>query len=160
MRFYYYKGDNKKELEKIDRDNIAEDIVKKARCWHDDIEFCEIDFKRIQGEIFTDTSDLGEVKLIPDVYEQSQTYKANIFKATYQNADGMFDIEGQDVRSHNLAATYKASLVYDFDKIKLTATLDEMLKLVNNINSITKITKFECEHPAFYEGVMKIVKGN
>lgn len=127
MRFYYYKGDNKKEIKKIDRDNIAEDIVQKARCWHDDIERCEIDFKRIQEEIFPDTSDISEVKLIPDVYEQAQTYKANIFKSTYQNADGMFDVEGQDVRSHNLAATYKASLVYDFDRIKLTATLDEML---------------------------------
>lgn len=42
----------------------------------------------------------------------------------------------------------------------ITDTLDEMLKLVNDINSVTKITKFECEHPAFYEGVMKIVKGN
>lgn len=42
----------------------------------------------------------------------------------------------------------------------ITNTLEEMLQLVNEINSVTKIIKFECEHPAFYEGVMKIVKGN
>lgn len=42
----------------------------------------------------------------------------------------------------------------------ITDTLDEMLKLIYDINMVTKITKFECEHPAFYEGVMKIVKEN
>ena len=30
MRFYYYKDDNKKEIRKIDRDNICEDINNKA----------------------------------------------------------------------------------------------------------------------------------
>ena len=30
MRFYYYKGDNKKEIRKIDRDNICKDINDKA----------------------------------------------------------------------------------------------------------------------------------
>ena len=31
MRFYYYKDNNKKEIRKIDRDNICEDINNKAK---------------------------------------------------------------------------------------------------------------------------------
>lgn len=128
MRFYYYKGDNKKEIQKIDRDNIAEDICQKAKDWHEDTEQVRQDFDRIRGEVFPDTASLEEIKLIPDVYEQSQTYKANIFKATYQNYDGMFDIEGQDIRSHNISGIYKAALTYDFDQISLKATLDDILE--------------------------------
>lgn len=127
MRFYYYKNDNKKEIKKIDRDNIAEDICEKAKIWHDDVQAVKQDFDRIKQEIFPDTANLEDVKLIPDVYEQAQTYRANIFKSTYQNYDGTFDIEGQDARSHNLSALYKASLVYDFDRINLRDTLDDIL---------------------------------
>lgn len=127
MRFYYYKNDNKKEIQKIDRDNIAADICEKAKTWHDDVFQVRQDFERIRGEVFPDTNSLDEVKLIPDVYEQSQTYKANIFKATYQNYDGMFDIEGQDIRSNNISGIYKAALTYDFDQINLKATLDDIL---------------------------------
>lgn len=127
MRFYYYKNDNKKEIKKIDRDNIAHDICEKAKTWHDDVEAVKQDFDRIKEEIFPDTVLMEKVKLIPDVYEQAQTYRANIFKSTYQNYDGTFDIEGQDARSHNLSALYKASLVYDFDRIGLRDTLDDIL---------------------------------
>ena len=31
MRFYYYKDNNKKEIRKIDRDNICEDINATAK---------------------------------------------------------------------------------------------------------------------------------
>lgn len=127
MRFYYYKDDNKKEIKKIDRDNIASDICQKAKEWHEDVQAVRTDFERIKTEIFPDTAAMDSIKLIPDVYEQSQTYKANIFKATYQNYDGAFDIEGQDSRSNNLAAIYKAALVYDFDKICLKQKLDDIL---------------------------------
>ena len=128
MRFYYYKGDNKKEIKKIDRDNIACDINEKAKTWNEDTVQVRTDYERIKGEIFPDTTNLADIKLIPDVYEQAQTYQANIYKATYQNYDGMFDVEGQDVRSHNISAIYKASLIYDFDKIRLKNELDELLE--------------------------------
>lgn len=42
----------------------------------------------------------------------------------------------------------------------ITSDLEEMLKVVSEVNMVMKIIKFECEHPAFYEGVMNIVKGN
>lgn len=128
MRLYYYKDDNQKMLRKVDRENIVADICEKVKIWHEDVQDVRDDYDRINREIFPSTiPNKRDVKLIPDVYEQYQTYKANIFKSTYQNYDGMFDIEGQDEGSHEVSAIYKASLVWDFYKIKLKNTLDAML---------------------------------
>ena len=137
MRLYYYKDDNQKMLRKIDRDNIVDDICKKAKAWHEDTLEVRNDYNRINREIFPSTvADRRNVKLIPDVYEQYQTYKANIFKSTYQNYDGMFDIEGEDPESHSISAILKASLVYDFYKVKLKNSLDAILE--------DWVTKGEC----------------
>ena len=128
MRLYYYKDDNQKMLRKVDRENIVDDILQKTKLWHEDVQEVREDYDRINREIFPSTvPNKRDVKLIPDVYEQYQTYKANIFKSTYQNYDGMFDIEGQDQQSHDISAIYKASLVWDFYKIKLKNSLDAML---------------------------------
>lgn len=132
MRFYYYKGDNKKEIKKIDRENIAQDISKKCRVWHDDTQEVRADYDRVRREIFPSIYKGKQVderiKLIPDVYEQRQTYIANMFKATYSSYEGMFDVEGQDPQSHNVSAILKASLVYDFDRIGLKSTLDKVME--------------------------------
>lgn len=128
MRLYYYKDDNQKMLRKIDRDNIVEDICQKAKRWSEDVTEVRQDYERVNRELFPNTvPNKRNVKLIPDVYEQVQTYKANIYKSTYQNYDGMFDIEGEDPQSHSLSAILKASLVYDFYKVRLKDTLDQIL---------------------------------
>lgn len=128
MRFYYYKDDNKKEIRKIDRDNICEDINNKAKCWSRDVEEVREDYDRVVKEIYPSANEYkAEVKLIPDVYEQRQSLRANIFKSTYQNYDGMFDIEGLDPESHEMSAMLKSSLVYDCYKIDLQSTLDKIL---------------------------------
>lgn len=128
MRFYYYKDDNKKEIRKIDRDNICSDIDKKMRLWHTDTEDVREDYDRVIKEIYPSANKTkDQVKMIPDVYEQRQSLMANIFKSTYQNYDGMFDIEGLDEQSHELSAVLKASLVYDCYKIDLQSKLDKML---------------------------------
>jgi hypothetical protein len=128
MRFYYYKDNNKKEIRKIDRDNICEDINNKAKQWATDIEEVRQDYERVVREIYPSANEYkAEVKLIPDVYEQRQSLRANIFKATYQNYDGMFDIEGLDPESHDMAAMLKSALVYDCYKIDLQSTLDKIL---------------------------------
>ena len=128
MRFYYYKDDNKKEIRKIDRDNICEDINDKAKCWSRDVEEVREDYDRVVREIYPSANEYkAEVKLIPDVYEQRQSLRANIFKSTYQNYDGMFDIEGLDPESHEMSAMLKSSLVYDCYKIDLQSTLDKIL---------------------------------
>ena len=128
MRFYYYKGDNKKEIRKIDRDNICEDINNKAKTWASDLQEVRDDYDRVVREIYPSANEYrDQVKMIPDVYEQRQSLRANIFKATYQNYDGMFDIEGLDPQSHADSAMLKASLVYDCYKIDLQSTLDKIL---------------------------------
>ncbi len=128
MRFYYYKDNNKKEIRKIDRDNICEDINNKAKQWATDVEEVRQDYERVVREIYPSANEYkAEVKLIPDVYEQRQSLRANIFKATYQNYDGMFDIEGLDPESHDMAAMLKSALVYDCYKIDLQSTLDKIL---------------------------------
>lgn len=128
MRFYYYKDNNKKEIRKIDRDNICEDINNKAKQWSADVEEVREDYERVIREVYPSANEYkAEVKLIPDVYEQRQSLKANIFKATYQNYDGMFDIEGLDPESHDMSAMLKSALVYDCYKIDLQNTLDKIL---------------------------------
>lgn len=128
MRFYYYKDNNKKEIRKIDRDNICEDINNKAKQWASDVEEVREDYERVVKEIYPSANEYkAEVKLIPDVYEQRQSLRANIFKSTYQNYDGMFDIEGLDPESHEMSARLKSALVYDCYKIDLQSTLDKIL---------------------------------
>ena len=128
MRFYYYKDNNKKEIRKIDRDNICEDINNKAKQWSEDVQEVREDYERVVREIYPSTNEYkAEVKLIPDVYEQRQSLRANIFKATYQNYDGMFDIEGLDPESHEMSAILKSALVHDCYKIDLQSTLDKIL---------------------------------
>ena len=128
MRFYYYKDNNKKEIRKIDRDNICQDINNKAKQWSKDVEEVRQDYERVVREIYPSANEYkAEVKLIPDVYEQRQSLRANIFKATYQNYDGMFDIEGLDPESHDMSAMLKSALVYDCYKIDLQSTLDKIL---------------------------------
>ena len=128
MRFYYYKDDNKKEIRKIDRDNICCDINEKAKIWSKDTEEVREDYDRVVNEIYPSTNEYkDQVKMIPDVYEQRQSLKANMYKATYQNYDGMFDIEGLDPESHELSAMLKSALVYDCYKIDLQSTLDKIL---------------------------------
>lgn len=128
MRFYYYKDDNKREIRKIDRDNICEDICQKAKLWSKDLEEVREDYERVVREIYPSANDMKEqVKMIPDVYEQRQSLRANLFKSTYQNYDGMFDIEGLDTPSHEMSSMLKASLVYDCYKIDLQSTLDKIL---------------------------------
>ena len=128
MRFYYYKDNNKKEIRKIDRDNIYEDINNKAKQWATDVEEVRQDYERVVREIYPSANEYkAEVKLIPDVYEQRQSLRANIFKATYQNYDGMFDIQGLDPESHDMSAMLKSALVYDCYKIDLQSTLDKIL---------------------------------
>lgn len=128
MRFYYYKDDSKKEIRKIDRDNICEDINQKAKIWAQDTQEVKEDYDRVVREIYPSSNEYKDmVKMIPDVYEQRQALRANLFKSTYQNYDGMFDIEGLDPQSHEMSAMLKSALVYDCYKIDLQSTLDTIL---------------------------------
>ena len=128
MGIYYYKGNDKKLLRKSSREDICRDIVNKFNQWYSDLEQSRKDTVNILKELFPDYNQKRlEVKKIPDVYEQYKTYTSAIYRATFQSYEGMFDIEGQDLRSNNLASAYKASLVYDYYKMNLKKTLDAVI---------------------------------
>ena len=129
MVTYYIKDNKKKLLTKDRRCAIAQDICEKFKLWYDDLYISRQETLKLLKDIFPGYASEGvKLKKVPSTYEQYKTYESAIYRSTYQNYDGLVDIEGQDLRSNNLAGIYKASLVYDYNNINLKATLDEILK--------------------------------
>ena len=129
MVTYYIKDNKKKLLTKDRRCAIAKDICEKFKLWYDDLYISRQETLKLLKDIFPGYASEGvKLKKVPSTYEQYKTYESAIYRSTYQNYDGLVDIEGQDLRSNNLAGIYKASLVYDYNNINLKATLDEILK--------------------------------
>ena len=128
MVTYYYKDNQKKLLSRSKRDAIANDIKSKLKLWYQDLKSAREDAVKLLKDLFPGyDNDVYKVKKVPSTYEQLKTYESAIYRATYQNYDGIVDIEGQNLRSNNIASIYKASLVYDYNKINLKATLDKIL---------------------------------
>lgn len=74
--------------------------------------------------IYPDTAN-RKVDKIPDLYEQYQSYTSAIQQTCYNDYKAIVDIEGQDIRSNNLASAYKASLIYDWYNIDLMNAIDK-----------------------------------
>lgn len=128
MVTYYIKDNKRKLLTKDRRDAIVADINDKFKTWYDDLAVSRRETLKLLKDLFPGYSDdCNRLKKVPSTYEQVKTYESAIYRATYQNYDGIVDIEGQDLRSNNLAGVYKASLVYDYNNINLKATLDKIL---------------------------------
>lgn len=128
MVTYYYKDNQKKLLSRSKRDAIANDIKSKLKLWYQDLKSAREDAVKLLKDLFPGyDNDVYKVKKVPSTYEQLKTYESAIYRATYQNYDGIVDIEGQNLRSNNIASIYKASLVYDYNKINLKSTLDKIL---------------------------------
>lgn len=128
MVTFYYKDNQKKLLSKNKRDAIAEDIKEKFKLWYSDLKVAREDAVKLLKDLYPGyDNDIYKIKKVPSTYEQLKTYESAIYRATYQNYDGMIDIEGQNLRSNNIASIYKASLVYDYNKINLKETLDKIL---------------------------------
>ena len=129
MGIYLYNGADKKLLKKAKKEDICADLSKKFDLWYNDLEQSRQDTISLLRELYPNyNNNKRELKKVPDTYEQYKTYWSAIASSTYQNTfKGMFDIEGQDVRSNNMASMYKSSLIYDFNKMKLKETLDGML---------------------------------
>lgn len=129
MGIYLYKGADKKLLRKDRKDEICSDIESKFSLWYGDLEDSRKDAVAILKEIYpTYDNKKREFKKVPDTYEQYKTYWSAIATSTYQNSyKGMFDIEGQDLRSNNLASIYKSALIYDFNRMNLKSSMDAML---------------------------------
>lgn len=128
MVSYYFKDNSKKLLRRDKKDAIVKCIDDKFKSWYNDLSKSREEAVKILKDIFpTWRNDKNIVKKIPSTYEQFKTYESAIYRATYQNYDSIVDIEGQDLRSNNIAGIYKASLVYDYNNIDLKSTLDKIL---------------------------------
>ena len=128
MVAYYYKDNEKKLLQKDKREAICKDIKCKFKTWYADLSTAREEAVKLLRDLFPGyDADVYKIKKVPSTYEQFKTYESAIYRATYQNYDGIVDVEGQDLRSNNLASIYKASLVYDYNAIDLKSTLDQIL---------------------------------
>lgn len=92
--------------------------------WYKDLEPSRKETANILKKLFPDTSD-SKMDKVPDLYEQHQTYCAAIQRACYEDYPAIVDIEGLDLSSNALAATYKSSLIYDWYNINLNKELDK-----------------------------------
>lgn len=76
-------------------------------------------------KLYPDMSDNEKIDKIPDLYEQYKTYTSAIQRACYEDYRAIVDIEGQNLRSNQLASAYKSSLIYDWYNIDLMKTIDK-----------------------------------
>ena len=63
----------------------------------------------------------------PELYEQRQTYRANLWKSNFSSIDGMFDVQGRDEQSQKNSNKQKALLVQAFKDMELKNELDKAL---------------------------------
>ena len=125
MVTYFQRANKKIRLTPDVRERYSSQINKLFKDYYKDLEIPKEDTTEILKGIYPDYDNInGKLDKIPSVYEQYKTYSAAIERACYPSYDAILDIEGQDVRSNNLAGTYKASLIYDWYQIDLMSTLD------------------------------------
>lgn len=80
----------------------------------------------ILKSLFPDTNP-EKMEKVPDLYQQHQTYSSALFRACIPSYQAIVDIDGLDLASNELASTYKASLIYDWENIDLMKTLVKIL---------------------------------
>lgn len=128
MVSYIYKSNKKVRLTPEKRERICADINGKLTQYYKDLDIPKKDTQDILEKLFPDYNQLTDkIDKIPSIYEQYKTYCAAIRRACFPSYDAILDIEGQDIRSNNLAGTYKASLIYDWYNINLMSTLSDVL---------------------------------
>lgn len=125
MTVFYFKNNKKVNFNPDKRQAIVGDICKKFTKYYPDLNTPKEEATDILQDLFPSYSSCDKLDKIPSLYEQYKTYTSAIQRACYPNYDAIVDIEGQDFRSNQLAATYKASIVYDWYNIDLLTTLDK-----------------------------------
>lgn len=125
MTVFYFKNNKKVSFNPEKRQAIVGDICKKFTKYYPDLNTPKEEATDIFQDLFPSYSSCDKLDKIPSLYEQYKTYTSAIQRACYPNYDAIVDIEGQDFRSNQLAATYKASIVYDWYNIDLLTTLDK-----------------------------------
>ena len=122
----FYKANKAIRLTPDKREKFCNQITEYFGQYYEDLKSSKEDATAIFKELYPDYDNNNDrIKKIPSLYEQYKTYTSAIQRACYPSYDAILDIEGQDLRSNDLAATYKASIIYDWYLINLLDTLDE-----------------------------------
>lgn len=126
MTTYYYKANKKVSLTPEKRERICKEIKSNFCQYFADLEDPKQETVDILAKLFPGYDDTdNKLDKIPSLYEQYKTYTSAIQRACYPSYDAILDVKGLNLESNNVAATYKASLIYDWYNIDLESTLDK-----------------------------------
>lgn len=126
MTTFYYRNNKKVTLNPEKRQRICTEINNEFKQFYRDLSEPKEEATSILSELFPGySSDQEKINKIPSLYEQYKTYTSAIQRACYPSLEAILDIKGLDLKSNNLAATYKASLIYDWYNINMLTTLDK-----------------------------------
>ena len=126
MVTYFFKQNKKISLNPDKRQAICNDIRGMFKRYYKDLDPSRKETAAILKSLFPDTNP-DKIEKVPDLYQQHQTYTAAIFRACMPSYQAIVDVDGQDLASNELAATYKASIIYDWENINLMKTLVKIL---------------------------------
>lgn len=126
MVVYFIKSNKKIRLTPEKRQTIVKDINGMFKQFYPDLTDTKVEYNKILKDLFPLTFSSDKINKIPSLYEQYKTYISMLHRGCYPSYDAILDVEGLDIRSNNLASTYKASIVYDWYLINLMDTLDKL----------------------------------
>ena len=126
MVVYFIKSNKKIRLTPEKRQTIVKDINGMFKQFYPDLNDTKVEYNKILKDLFPLTFSSDKINKIPSLYEQYKTYISMLHRGCYPSYDAILDVEGLDIRSNNLASTYKASIVYDWYLINLMDTLDKL----------------------------------
>lgn len=126
MVTYFQKANKKIRLTPEKRQTIVKDINGMFKLFYPDLSDTKVEYNKILKDLFPLTFSTDKINKIPSLYEQYKTYISMLHRGCYPSYDAILDVEGLDIRSNNLASTYKASIVYDWYLINLMDTLDKL----------------------------------
>lgn len=126
MTTFFYKANKKISLNPEKRKIICTEINNNFKNFYSDLNEPKEETASILSELFPGYNNTQDkLNKIPSLYEQYKTYTSAIQRACYPSLDAILDVKGINLASNNAAATYKASLIYDWNNINLESTLDE-----------------------------------
>lgn len=126
MVAYFYKENKKVTLNPERRQSICADIKGMFKRYYKDLDPSRQETADILKSLFPDTNP-DKMEKVPDLYQQHQTYSSALFRACIPSYEAIVDVNGLDLASNELASTYKASLIYDWENIELMKTLVKIL---------------------------------
>ena len=134
------------------------DILTKEKIW--DL----IEKNKENKGILIASHDMGEIKRLCDkmivLKEGKVVYMGKPSEVGTEFCKAEMVIENID-KIIELLDNEDVDYIINNNKVNIvTKNIEEMFRILNMIKNISNIKGFQCEHPAFYEGVLSIVKNN